>query len=453
MPQKHPDRGFLHRFVEGRLDRRENLKLAWHLLNCATCRRLAAESEQGRRLVAELFEGLRPVANSAHDEYDAAISRAYELLLSREVELERERSRASELFAELAGHPPGRQKVLIHNTRRFQSWGLVEYLLARCAEAWLAIQGNAQGFADLALAVAERLPPDAYTETLIEDLKGRCWVHVANSRRVVADLPGAEEGFRQAERHLARGTGDPVEWARLRHVKASLRRDQRRFEEAEGLLRRAASAYRRVGERHELGKALFSLSLVHRHRGDPGRALEALREAVELIDSRRDSHLALGARFNLIDYLAEAGRFMEAQALLAKNRQLFQQEANPHLQRRLPWVKGKIAFGLGQLEQAAAAYRTARRGFQEQGAGVDAALVGLELAMVCARLGQTAEVKELALETLSTFQALDVGREALAAALVFQQAAAAERVSTGLLQELAGRVRESLDNSEPRQAR
>lgn len=453
MPQKHPDRGSLHHFVEGKLDRRQNLKLAWHLLNCGGCRRLAAESERGRRLVAELFEGLLPMAGNAHHEYDAAISRAYEFLLSREAELERERSRAPELCGELAGHPPGRQRVLIHNTRRFQSWSLVEYLLARCAEAWLESPADAQDLADLALTVAERLPPESYTEALVQDLKSRCWIHVANSRRVVADLPGAEEAFRQAERHLARGTGDPVEGARLRHVKASLRRDQRRFEEAEGLLRRAASAYRRVGERHELGKALFSLSLVHRHQGDPGRALERLKEAVELIDSRRDPHLALGARFNLIDYLAEAGRFMEAQALLGKNRQLFQQGADPHLQRRLPWVKGKIALGLGQLEQAAAAYRTARHGFQEQGAGVDAALVGLELAMVCARLGQTAEVKELAFETLSTFQALDVSREALAAALVLQRAAAAERVSVELLQEVAGRIRDSLEGPKPRQAR
>jgi hypothetical protein len=172
-----------------------------------------------------------------------------------------------------------------------------------------------------------------------------------------------------------------------------------------------------------------------------------------LIDSRREPHLAVGARYNLIDYLAEAGRFMEAQALLAKNRQLFQQEGNRHLQSRLPWVKGKIALGLGQLDQAAAAYRTARRGFQEQGADADAALVGLELAMVCARLGQTSEVKELALETLSTFESLNVGREALAAALVFQRAAAAERVSLELLQEVAGRIRDSLEELKPRQPR
>lgn len=454
MSHQHPDAQALQRFVAGQLSQRQNLKLAWHLFNCASCRRWAAGSRPGRRLVADLFRGLRPVDGVVvlptvddRSGYDQAISRTYDFLLAREADLDWERSCAPDLFAELAGHPPGRQHVLVANTRRFQTWGLAEYLLERSAAACLEEPARAQEIADLACMVAERLSASAYSAALLEDLRGRCWSHIANARRVVADLAGAEEAFERAERHLEQGTEDPMEWARLRSVKASLRRDQRRFAEAEDLLHRAAAAHRRLGEPHELGKVLFSLSLVYVHQGDPGQALETLQKAVALIDDRRDPHLTLAARYNLIDYLAEAGRFMEAQALLARTRALFQQHANRPLRLRLPWVKGKIAFGLGQLAQAEAAYRAARKGFQEAGDGVDAALVGLELAMVCARQGRTAEVKELALETLATFEALDVAREALAAALVLRRAAEAEQVSVALLRELTAKMRRSLETS------
>jgi tetratricopeptide (TPR) repeat protein len=440
MASEHPDPEALDHFVAGRLNPRETRRLAWHLLNCHGCRRAAGASEDGRRVVAEILAPSQPAAPRPAD-YDGVISRSYSHLLDREAELERERGRAPQLYAELMRHPVTRQRVLVENTRRFQNWGLAEYLLARSAKAWLEQPAGAEDLATLALAVTERLQPTPHSEALLADLKGRCWVHVANSRRVLSDLPGAEQGFVEAERYLRQGTDDPLEWARMRFIKASLRRDQLRFGEAGELLRRAAVAYRRVGEQHEVGKALFLLSTVHRAQGEPEKAIAVLRKAMRHIDPQRDPQLVLGARHNLILLLTESGRFMEAQALLARSRDLYRSHANGSLKRRLPWLKAKVAFGLGQLDQAEAAFLVAREAFLEQGAVGDAALVSLELAMVYARQGRTQEVKALARSTVPIFQAIDVHREALAAFLLFKEAAEAEQATVALLREVAERVK------------
>ena len=65
--------------------------------------------------------------------------------------------------------------------------------------------------------------------------------------------------------------------------------------------------------------------------------------------------------------------------------------------------------------------------------GFDAALVSLDLAALYARQGRTDEVKRLATEMVPIFESRDVHQEALAALLLFREAAEAEQVTLGLV--------------------
>jgi hypothetical protein len=67
----------------------------------------------------------------------------------------------------------------------------------------------------------------------------------------------------------------------------------------------------------------------------------------------------------------------------------------------------------------------------------DAALVSLDLAILYAQEGQTAELERLAAVAMPAFESCEVHREALAALLLFQQACEEERLTFQLARQLA----------------
>lgn len=448
MTREHPDRRVLDRFVGGKLPRRRSLKLAWHLANCAQCRAAVRARPGGSKLLAALFEGV-PLHSDPEPlpDYDEVISRTYDHLVSRELSLKVDRCQAPTLLAELERHPLPRRKVLVSNARRFRSWGLAELLLERSWETFSTDPLRSQEHAELALEVADRLEGPAHTVVLLADLEARAWAYLGNARRVVADLAGSEEAFSKAFSLLGSGSGDPLERARLLYLVARLRKDQRRLAEAHGALDRAISVFRRVGDLHLVGSSQMVKATLYNLEGEPERAIALLREAVELIDLNRDHRYYLGARHNLIVYLIEAERFMEAQALLSSSRELYQRFAEPALQRRFQWIRGRVALGLGQEEKAEKFLLHARGDFLAEGSNLEVAEISLELAQIYARQRRSGELKTLAGEMLAYFNALGVHREAMASLLLLLEAAEAERATGALVNEVSRRLRESRERA------
>lgn len=447
MTRKHPERDFLDRFVAGDLPRREKLQVGWHLSNCPECRRQVDGTEEGRLATADLGGAPRAQPVPESRAYESAITRSLEMLAERQASLERERERAPLLYADLARHPPARQKVLVGNARRYQSWGLAQHLIERCSQTWTTDPHQAEELAALALAIAEQFGPPLYQERILNDLKGRCWVHIGTCRRIATDLKGAAEAFDRAGELLVAGTEDPVEWALYLHRRGTLHMYQRRMEEAEPLLRRAISSFRRVGDPHLAGRVMVTLAELYQLRCEPERAIATLHRARKVLDLEREPKLALTTCHNLLYYLVDGERYMEARSLLAKSRELYELYADPLLRQKLLWLQGRIACGLGQEQQAEALLEKARNNFIAQGFSGYVAVISLDLAEVYARQGRSAEIKQLAQEILPIFQALDIGREALAAVLLFHEAVQAEKVTVTMLREVAQRVRGSAEEA------
>jgi lipopolysaccharide biosynthesis regulator YciM len=100
---------------------------------------------------------------------------------------------------------------------------------------------------------------------------------------------------------------------------------------------------------------------------------------------------------------------------------------------RVGWLQAKVAAGLGQSDEAVAAFERVRRGFEHQHIAYDVALVTLELAELYATLGRTAEVKALVQQSAPTFEEQGVHREAQRALALFRQAVEEERASLDLI--------------------
>jgi tetratricopeptide (TPR) repeat protein len=345
--------------------------------------------------------------------------------------------RAAVLLGELLAEAAPDRRHLIAIQPRFQALQLCELLLARSRDAWFTDAAAAVEMAELAVAVSGRLDTERYGESLIADVQARAWACFGNALRISSDLRRAEEALRTAEEHNRAGGEDAYTSAEILSFKASLRNSQGRFEEAAALLDDVIGVYREARDRHREGRALIQKGTARSYSGRHSEAIRLVRRGLSKIDAFEEPRLLVSARHNLIGYLNESGRHEEALRTLQETRDLYLQLGERSHLVRLRWLEGRIHRDLGHLAEAEAALRDAREDLVQQGIAVDAAFVALDLAVVLLKRGDSAELKRLALEMLPIFESRDVRDEAFAAFLLFRQAAEAEQVTLGLLQEMA----------------
>jgi tetratricopeptide (TPR) repeat protein len=426
----------------------EHRILLAHIARCSRClARFQGVTEYLMR-VSKGSEGEGAVDSATC--YEEALDRSEVLMADQERAIAKERSVAPGVFVELMKLSPEQRRLLIRNSPRFRTWGLCELLLERCIATAVRDPREAEELASLALEVVARLDSSFYRKGLVQDLHARAWGYFGNALRVGSDLHSAENAFLKAEAYLQKGSRDPVELAVFLDLKASLRRAQRRFPEALEFLRRAVSIFSRHGHPHRAGRSLINMSTIHHCAGHLNDAIPLLYEALKMIDSDQEPRLELCARHNLIDDLAETGRFLEAQRLYRETRPLYRNFPDAVTQNRRRWVKGKISAGLGQTVQAERLLLAGRDGFIAESIPYDTALVSLELAALYAREGRTADLKRLAQEMLPIFSSLQIHREALAALTFLRKALDAERASLELVSRVARYLRRAKHDPELR---
>jgi tetratricopeptide (TPR) repeat protein len=410
--------------------------LVRHLAWCAYCRSRIAYLPRPVPLHPDTPPGRDVIPG-----YESALAESRRSLSEWEADLEKERDDAPGLYVELLGQPAEAHDLLLRESRRFQTWGLYELLVERSLETSLQDPSFGEQLGLLALRLADLLDRERYGTERIADLRARAWAFVGNACRLRFDFQGSEEAFRRAYLELKKGTRDGLERAIFLDLKASLRRAERRFDESLRLLRRAIDLFLSHGERHRAGRSLVKASTVQYHAGNPEEAISLLNKSLPLIDPEQEPRLLLCARHNLVDYMAGSGRFLEAQRLYRDARPLYRSFDEPWVQNRRRWVRGKISKGLGQLQHAETRLLAARDGFVAEGVPYDTALVSLELALLYAEQGRTAELKRLAAEMVPIFASRHIHREALAALAFFRQAVEAETAGAELVGKIAAYLR------------
>jgi tetratricopeptide (TPR) repeat protein len=360
--------------------------------------------------------------------------------------LARSRAEAPRLLDELAPLDPQDRLSRVHADPRFVSWGFCELLVRRSCQTAPEQASDALHLADLAVHVAAMIPAgEPFEESWIDQLRGLAWAGLGNARRVQGDLSGAETSFERADSLWNKGTADsedalgyePV----LLDLKASQRMAQRLFPEAIKLLNRAVTLFLEgepeQRDPHLAGRSLISKAAVLIEMGDSEPAIQVLKKANGLIDPGRDPRLLLCVRHNLVDNLSKMGRHTEAADLLPELRELAAAHGSAPDRLRLQWVEGRVASGLGDHDQARRLLTEVRQAFLADGNAYEAALVTLDLVIPSLAQGKTAEVRDLADEMVTVFRDRDVAREAMAALLLFQEAARRETATSDLAREVA----------------
>ena len=343
------------------------------------------------------------------------------------------RQEVGELWELLGRLPAKRRRAAVEEESRYWTWAVAERLCEESVRAAAHQADQAAELARLALRVAELAPG---SEPWRSRLQGYAWAFVANARRVLGDLPGAEEAFVQSDRLWV--AGEPadlgvLDGSRVFDLKGSLRQYQGRFEDALDLFELAQRAARGV---EAVGRILIKKASTLRQMGEYERSLTGLRQANSLVEGSRDSRLTWLVQYLLTANLCDMGHPTEAEALLPAVREKAVDLGNELDVIRCLWLEGRVAVGLERREEALPALEQVRRYFTSKQIAYDAALASLEVAVLYLEAGQTGEVKRLAEEMLWIFTAQGVHQEALAALKLFCEAARQESATV----ELARRV-------------
>lgn len=444
MAEYHPDRETLERYSCGGLIPEQSAWIERHLRSgCAVCQRTVDGILAMFAPAAQAFD-----SDTAWDE-EECWRRVFSRLEQRVSLISLERAAAPGLVDEILRLP--REERAGHFGRRYRTLAVCELLIERSFEEGFEDPPRSVEIAELAILLSERLDAEHYGHAVVQDLRARAWAYLGNARRISSDLLGAEQALAHAEALAEEGSADPLEEARLLDLKASLLSDQGWFEKAAETLGVVIDIYEEVRDPHRQGRALISQGLFLSYAGHPERTVERIRQGLSLIDPATESRLVLMARHNLAWALNDCGQPEEALRHLESFRPCYAEFPNAWTTLRLQWLEGRIAAGLGRLDEAEDRLRDVRRSFVEKGLGYDASMVTLDLAALYLREeGRGAEVRKLAAEMLPIFLSQDVHRQALAALAAFQQAAEMDRVTPRLVQEITAYLLRARRNPELR---
>jgi tetratricopeptide (TPR) repeat protein len=389
--------------------------------SCPYCREEIGAWERERRI--------RPADREA-------LARALPALLQKKQQEEAAASRvASRDLRKLLTFPlEERLQKIGRSVQRFRSPALARLLLERCKQEMPADMRLAQDLAKTADAVLRRMPDGPE----VSDLWARTSAYLGNSARYFDNIPDAERRFAFARSFVTtRGVTDPAVTAEIDACEAMLYLERRLFRRAEALLVRAICQYFLAGTMAEAAHPLVTLGLVYYHQGKLQKAIESTRLAAQSVNPRRNLRLYVSARFNLALFSCDAWDHAAALEILEIDRAFFAKLKDSYTQLRIAWLRGRIAAHQGRPDEAEQAYLQARDGFIRDRIAFDAALVSLDLAILYGRRARWSEVRRLAGEMHTIFEAQAVHREAAAAVLLFQEAAQQEKLTVERLEEIA----------------
>lgn len=314
--------------------------------------------------------------------------------------------------------------------KRFKTPAFVDRMIEE-ARTWVRHDPReALELLDLAEARLPKIPTEIYGEAMVRRAGFRLLAHQANCLRVAGDLRAAAARFERLNKlQLGEPAEDALLEAEMASLEASLRYDQRRLPEAKELLDRAADKYRREGDADGLARVQIQCGMILYIAGEAERAIPHFESAAAAVDPETSPQLAFNSLHNLVLCLCAVDQARVASGVLEEARAVYERLVDPTNGTLLTWAEGKVAAGLEDEGSAIRCFREARDAYRERALGYDEALVSLDLAAVYLRLGETAQVKQLAKQMAATFVERGVEIEAPRAVALFHEAAFAETLT------------------------
>jgi len=349
----------------------------------------------------------------------------------REEHVRRDREQAEILVRHLRSLSRSRRRVLVEGAPEYQTWAVCVRLCDESERRAAHCPRKALAWAVLACRVACHVPGD---EAFRSRLLGFARPFLGSALRVKGRLKTSERVFAEARQLWEKGTDEAglLDEGRAIDLEASLRRDQRRLDEALKLHHQALE----VAHPDQIGTILLNKAYTLEVKEDYEDSIKILEQAASLIDRQRQPRLFFGLRFNWASILCRLGRAKEAVPIVHQVRDMAERIRNDLDLTRTLWLESQVMEGLGRREDAVAALEQVRCDFAVRTMPYDFGLASLDLAVLYREQGRWEEVKTLAAEMVRLFKTAGVHREALAAVNLFRDGAVRQEVSAGLIKRL-----------------
>src|SRR5258706_5355680 len=216
---EHPDRETLEGFLLNHLPAGEVKSAVAHLLGgCDHCRQ---ELSPIATAMFTLEAGLElQLSAEESPAYDRAIAAAFGKALAVEKRVGSEREEAipkSEVVFRALERPEA-----LSLPEGEVTWGLCESLLEKSRVLRYTDHAGMLRLAELARVACDRLDPAVHGAERRSDMQARAWAELANAYRVANEFAQAEAAMGLALELRAQGTGDPLLYARIADLSASL---------------------------------------------------------------------------------------------------------------------------------------------------------------------------------------------------------------------------------------
>jgi tetratricopeptide (TPR) repeat protein len=334
---------------------------------------------------------------------------------------------------------PTQVDLWLRNTNSFCRLEVAAELISRCGR-FLQHEEPAASIrrASVALAVADR--HESGPSSLAHDFAAEALSWIANAQRRLELFRDAEQTWTLAFARLRTGSQDPLLYHRLVVRRSSLSIDIGNYDQALADLRTAESVISVLSDPHEAARVQLKLGKAASYSGRADQSFRAFSCALRHLDKDRDPDLRLLAMEGSIVALTDLGRVWLAHGLSDAAEPFFTELGGEPQVRRFRWLRGRLLAINGYLHDARTYLEPVRLELIEAGQLVDASICTLDLASVYAGLRKPDTQRALAEEMLPLFHSAGLEREALAAVLLYVDAARNYRANRDLMKSVLAKI-------------
>jgi len=244
----HYDDETLIEYVEGISE--QDAEIATHAAACADC---ASEIDSHREMIAVMKQPTvwdrRPL-----DQVTPPAERLARLTSFKQ-RLDAEDAAAKELIATMLKGPSAWWRNAVRQNSKALTAGMVRQLLAKMRELYAKAPADALVVTSLACEMANGLSIKEYPSDYVITLRAQALRDHAYVLSIIGRYPDAEMAVEQSERLIRQTPVPDYELARLDLVRAEIYRITSRVPQAKEAAARAASTFRRFGDRPAWVKA------------------------------------------------------------------------------------------------------------------------------------------------------------------------------------------------------
>jgi hypothetical protein len=331
----HCDRQSLEKFFQG--GDVDSALIAEHLVSCVKCYRSAAA------VVAELDERGRAPGKLS----PAAI--AFREIIGIEESRARAEVQAKGLVSLFLALDSTGQKKFLRSDPRSKKPEFVRAIIQSAKEKVFSDPKKAATLCNYGLNLVDEV--EEAQPNVRSNLRSELLMELGNARRLQVDLESANELLDRAYRCLKDGSCDPGLMARLGSIRASVRLDDGKPDEALLLLFDVKKTYERTGESLRVGRTMVQIADIV-SVFDPMEAYEIACDALPHLGGDEDLRSRACARGMMIECLIEQNRTPEALREYREQREFLYQFAEPAMQVRVRAMEARLAALLKHDEEA-----------------------------------------------------------------------------------------------------